>query len=140
MISIRKAQPEDAHEIARLNRQFNGVETTPAEYAARLENPQRVDIPILAELDGIIIGLTNLRLAPSVFYNEPYAELSELFVEEAYRRQGAGLRLVRFAERLAQEAGAAEMIIMTDFYNHSAQMLYLKLGYQIHDLALSKNL
>ena len=33
-----------------------------------------------------------------------------------------------------------EMIILTDFYNHSAQMLYLKLGYQIHDLALSKNI
>jgi GNAT superfamily N-acetyltransferase len=140
MFTVRKAHPEDAQEIARLNHKFNGVETPAAKYAARLADSQRVDTPILAEVNGSIIGLANLRLAPSVFYDEPYAELSELFVEEAYRRQGAGQALVRYAERLAHEAGAVEMIIMTDFYNHTAQMLYLKLGYQIHDLALSKEI
>lgn len=140
MIPVRIAQSIDAPEIARLNFFFNGVETPAEEYAARLEDPRRVDIPILAELDGRVIGLANLRLAPSVFYAEPYAELSELFVEGNFRRQGAGKALVRFAERLAAEAGADELVIMTDFYNHQAQMLYFHLGYQVHDLALSKKL
>jgi GNAT superfamily N-acetyltransferase len=95
MITIRIAQPIDAPEIARLNFYFNGVETPAEEYAARLEDPRRVDNPILAELDGRVFGLANLRLAPSVFYAEPYAELSELFVEKNFRRQGAGQALVR---------------------------------------------
>jgi GNAT superfamily N-acetyltransferase len=140
MFTIRSAHPDDATDIARLNSLFNGVETSPEQYALRLADPRRVDFPILAELDGHIVGLANLRLAPSVFYTEPYAELSELFVEEDHRRQGAGQALVRFAEHMAREAGAEELIIMTDFYNNPAQMLYLNLGYQIHDLALSKTL
>jgi GNAT superfamily N-acetyltransferase len=140
MLTIRTAHAGDAPDIARLNLLFNGVETSPEQYALRLADPRRVDFPILTVLDGRVVGLANLRLAPSVFYTEPYAELSELFVEEDHRRQGAGQALVRFAEHMAREAGAEELIIMTDFYNNPAQMLYLNLGYQIHDLALSKNL
>jgi GNAT superfamily N-acetyltransferase len=140
MITVRAAQPADAPEIARLNLLFNGVDTPAQDYADRLADARRVDIPLLAEVDGRVIGLANLRLAPSVFYKEPYAELSELFVEEAYRRQGVGQSLVQYAERLAANAGAEEMIILTDFYNHSAQMLYFHLGYQVHDLCVSKPL
>ena len=140
MITVRAASPADAPDIARLNLLFNGVDTPADEYAARLADPRCVDIPLLAEVEGRVIGLANLRLAPSVFYKEPYAELSELFVEEAYRRQGVGQSLVQYAEHLAASAGAEEMIILTDFYNHSAQMLYFHLGYQVHDLCLSKTL
>jgi len=137
---VRIAQPSDAAEIARLNKLFNGVDAPPEEYAERLADARRVDIPILAEVDGRAVGLANLRLAPAVFYAEPYAELSELFVEEAYRRRGVGRALVQHAEDLAREAGADEMIILTDFYNRSAQMLYFHMGYEVHDMALSKNL
>jgi GNAT superfamily N-acetyltransferase len=140
MFTIRTARVDDAPDIARLNLLFNEVETSPEQYALRLADPRRVDFPILAEKDGRIVGLANLRLAPSVFYTEPYAELSELFVEKEYRRQGVGQALVEYAEHMALKAGAEELIIMTDFYNNPAQMLYLNLGYQIHDLALSKTL
>jgi GNAT superfamily N-acetyltransferase len=140
MLNVRVAQAADAAEIARLNKLFNGVDALPEQYAERLADACRVDIPILAEMDGRVVGLANLRLAPSVFYAEPYAELSELFVEEDFRRQGIGQALVQYAEERAREAGADEMIILTDFYNHSAQMLYFSLGYEIHDLALSKKL
>jgi GNAT superfamily N-acetyltransferase len=140
MIEIRKAEAQDAGAIARLNLLFNEVDTPPESYAQRLADPHRVDWPILAEVDGHAVGLANLRLAPSVFYDAPYAELSELFVEEAYRRRGIGQALVQYAERLAQEAGADEIIILTDFYNHTAQQLYYRLGYENHDMALSKSL
>jgi ribosomal protein S18 acetylase RimI-like enzyme len=32
------------------------------------------------------------------------------------------------------------MLILTDFYNHSAQGLYRKLGYEHYDIALAKKL
>lgn len=140
MLIIRTALPDDAPEIARLNKLFNGVDEPAANYAVRLVDAHRVDIPILAELDGRVIGLANLRLLPTVFYSEMYAELTELFVEEGYRRHGVGRALVTYAEGLALDGGAHEMIILTDFYNHTAQTLYRALGYQHRDIALIKML
>jgi predicted GNAT family acetyltransferase len=32
------------------------------------------------------------------------------------------------------------MLILTDFYNHTAQQLYRKLGYEHYDIALVKKL
>ena len=136
--SVRPAMPADASVIARLNDLFNGVKEPAENYAARLANPHRVDTPILAELNGFAIGLANLRLLQPVFYSEPYAELTELFVEEGYRRLGAGRALVTFAENLALKAGASEMFILTGPDNQPAQALYRSLGYQSGDIALSK--
>ena len=139
-IEIHIAQPTDAPEIARLNALFNGRDEPAGNYAARLADPHRVDNPLLAEVDGRVIGLANLRLVPAIFYPEPYAELTELFVEEPFRRQGVGRALILHAERLARDSGASEMLVRTDFYNHGAQELYRALGYVHHDIALIKSL
>jgi len=137
---VRPAKPSDAAEIAWLNRQFNGEDEPAENYTRRLADPRRVDTPILAEIDGRVIGIANLRLLPAVFYSEPYAELTELFVDESARRQGVGAALVSFGEQLAREGGAVQMLILTGFYNHTAQQLYRKLGYEHYDIALAKDL
>jgi GNAT superfamily N-acetyltransferase len=139
-LTVRTATPADAPEIARLNRLFNGADEAPENYAHRMADPRRVDTPVLAEVGGRVIGMANLRLLPAVFYSEPYAELTELFVEEGYRRLGVGAALVTFAEQLARQGGAVEMLILTGFHNHTAQQLYRRLGYTHHDLALGKDL
>ncbi len=139
-LTVRVASAADAAEIARLNRLFNGVDEPPENYARRMVDPLRVDIPILAELDGQAVGIAGLRLVPAVFYPFPYAELTELYVEESARRIGAGAALIRFAEQLARQAGAEEMVILTNFYNHPAQRLYLRMGYTHRDIALAKDL
>jgi len=139
-LTVRIATPSDAPEIARLNRLFNGVAEPAENYAIRMGDPRRVDTPLLAEINGRVIGIANLRLLTAVFYSDPYAELTELFVEERARRLGAGAALVTFAEDLARRGGAVEMLILTDFYNQTAQQLYRKLGYEHYDIALSKKL
>ena len=139
-LTVRIAAPADAPEIARLNHLFNGVDEPAENYAMRMADPRRVDTPLLAEINGRVIGIANLRLLTAVFYAEPYAELTELFVEERARRLGAGAALVTFAEGLAHKGGAVEMLILTDFYNQNAQQLYRKLGYEHYDIALSKKL
>ena len=138
--TVRIATAADASEIARLNRLFNGVDEPVENYTRRMVDPRRVDTPLLAEINGRVIGIANLRLLTAVFYSEPYAELTELFVEERARRLGAGAALVSFAEDLARKGGAIEMFILTDFYNHTAQQLYRKLGYEHYDIALAKKL
>jgi len=139
-LTVRLATLADAPEIARLNRLFNGVDEASENYAHRLADPLRVDKPILAEINGRVIGIANLRLLPAVFYSAPYAELTELFVEESARRLGAGAALISFAEQLARQGEAVEMLILTDFYNHAAQQLYRKCGYEHYDIALAKKL
>jgi GNAT superfamily N-acetyltransferase len=140
MLKIHIAKPSDSLEIARLMHLFNGMDEPAENYAKRLADPRRVDTPILAEDGSQVIGIANLRLVPAALTSEPYAELTDLFVEEGARRLGAGEALVSFAEQLARQSGAVQMLILTDFYNHSAQGLYRKLGYEHYDIALAKKL
>jgi ribosomal protein S18 acetylase RimI-like enzyme len=139
-IQVRLAEAADAPQIARLNELFNGVTDAPAAYAARLTDPRRVDTALMAELDGQVVGFAVLRLLPALLYSEPYAELTELYVEEGYRRRGVGRALIEYAEGLAMQAGAEEMVILAGENNRSALSAYLSLGYQAGDLALIKKL
>lgn len=139
-IQTRLAGPEDAPALARLNRTFNESRLPAEHYAARLANPHRVDTPILAEMDGTVVGFANLRILPTVFYQDPYAELTELFVLETGRRLGIGRLLLGHAERMASEAGAEEMIVLTGAQNHAALELYRAADYQDQDISLIKKL
>lgn len=137
---VRPAAPADSGELARLNAAFNGSNEPAEAYASRLAIEPRVDHPILAWAGEHAVGLANLRLLQPVLFAHPYAELTELFVEEAYRRQGVARRLLTFAEEMARKAGAQTLFILTNFYNHPAQQLYRAHGYQHYDIALIKSL
>ena len=142
-IHTRIAEYADAAGLAqlvRLNALFNGASDSTEQIAARLADPRRVETAILAEIDGHIVGFAALRLVPCIFFTEPYAELTELYVDEGYRRQGIGQALVVHVERLARDAGARQMLILTDFYNDAAQSLYRAMGYVHYDIALTKDL
>ena len=127
-------------QLVRLNALFNGASDSADQIAPRLADPRRVETLILAEIDDRIIGFATLRVVPTLFFAEPYAELTELFVEESFRRRGAGRALVAHAESLSRQAGARRMIILTDFENTVAQSLYHSMGYTRYDIALCKGL
>ena len=92
--------------------------------SSRLANPHCVETPIVAKVDNGIVGYASLCLVQREFYDTPHAELTELFVQEAYHRRGIGRALVAHAERLACEGGATELFVLTGFTNHEAQSLY----------------
>jgi GNAT superfamily N-acetyltransferase len=140
MIAIRPAALCDTSELARLNTAFNDSREPPAAYAVRLAAADRVDHPILAWAGERAVGLANLRLLLPALFPDAYAEITELFVEEQYRRLGIGRQLVAFAEEMARAAGARSMLILTNYYNHPAQQLYRSQGYEPYDIALFKSL
>lgn len=138
---IREATLADAAELFRLNLLFNGSsDDTVEQLITRLAHPHRVETPIIAECDGQVVGFTALRLLPCVFYAPPYAEITELFVEERYRQQGIGRALLAHAERLARSAGAEELFVATNFENTTALSLYRSAGFADYDLLLQKDL
>jgi ribosomal protein S18 acetylase RimI-like enzyme len=142
-IHIRTAENTDAAGLAqlvRLNALFNGASDSAEAIATRLADPRRVETAILAEFENQIVGFAALRIVPCIFFADPYAELTELYVDEDHRRRGVGRALVTHAEKLARQAGARQMLILTDFYNNAAQSLYRTLGYSHYDIALTKDL
>ena|SRR5689334_4426771 len=135
---IRLATPADAGELARMNAAFNGVFDSAAQIAVRLAACADIETAILAELDGQVGGFACVRVVPCVLYAEPYAELTELYVEPALRRRGLGRALIAYAEQLAREHGAAELLIMTGTSNLAAQALYRAAGYDTYAVALNR--
>jgi GNAT superfamily N-acetyltransferase len=136
----REATNNDLVDLARLNELFNEVAATPDQLAERLAHPNCAEIPIVVEIDNRVVGFAALRVVPSVFYEEAHAELTEIFVEEPYRRQGAGSAIIRFAERLAHRKGAEEIILQTGRGNQGAQDFYNAMGYKEWAIVMGKTL
>ena len=139
-IVTRVATTADAPALAQLNFAFNGVHVAPDILAGRLADPQHVEQALVAEIDGRIAGFAALRIVPCLFYDHPHGELTELYVEEAYRRRGVGRALVLLAEQMAQASGVTELFVLTGDANIAARRLYAALGFAEGDIALSKAL
>ena len=139
-ITIRIATKADLDAVARLNARFNEVDSTAEQIATRLVDPQCVEIPIVAEVEDQIVGFAGLRVAPLIFYDGAHAELTELFVEEDYRRCGVGQALIKFAERLAISKGAEELILHTGEDNETAQAFYSAVGFEPWEIVMGKSL
>jgi ribosomal protein S18 acetylase RimI-like enzyme len=135
---IRVATPADAGDLARMNAAFNGVFDSAAQIAARLVACAEIEIALVAELDGQVGGFACVRVVPCVLYAEPYAELTELYVEPKFRRRGVARALIAYAEQLAHARRADDLIIMTSVGNAAAQALYRSAGYDTYAVALNR--
>lgn len=134
-LSILPASAADAAELARLNGLFNGATLTPAEQAEHLRAAASTERALLAWVDGRAVGFTCLRFARLITTAVPYAEVTELFVEEAFRRRGIARALLAEAEILARGLGAPGIILFTGLKNETAQVFYRAVGY--HDYAIT---
>jgi ribosomal protein S18 acetylase RimI-like enzyme len=135
---VRLATAADAADLARMNAAFNGVSDSAAQIAARLAACAEIESALVAELDGQVGGFACVRVVPCVLYAEPYAELTELYVDPAFRRRGLGRALIARAEQLARTRGASDLLIMTGVGNAAAQALYRAAGYDTYAVALNR--
>ena len=139
-LRIRQATAADAADLARLNRLFDQGEIPVGLIAEQLVRCQGVETAYLAEYEEAIVGFACLRLAPTLFSAEPYAELTELFVEKEYRRLGIGAALMEHVEAVARQAGASELFLMTGFKNTNAHHFYHASGYSLRCLVMWREL
>lgn len=139
-ITVRQATPDDATELARMLDLFDGIGATPEQVAARMRACQGVLTTFLGEMEGRPVGFACLRLVPhlQVQGDEPYAELTDIYVDAPFRRHGVARALIARVEAMARAAGASEMVIITDFDNDVARAAYRAVGYGDWALAVRK--
>ena len=143
-MNTRIATSEDAAALAELITAFNipypGLTISEAQAASRLAATQGVETTVLAEIDGQAAGFACLRLVPYMSGDDRYAELTDLFVAEAFRRRGVASALMAHVERLAIKGGADGLLLITGFDNEGAQAFYRAVGYADFALAMNKRL
>jgi ribosomal protein S18 acetylase RimI-like enzyme len=137
-ITVRQATPDDATELARLLDLFDSMGATPEQVAARMRACQSVLTTFIGEMDGQPVGFACLRLVPHLQGDEPYAELTDIYVEAPFRRQGVARALIAQVEAAARAAGAREVVLITGFDNEGAQAAYRASGYANWALAMRK--
>lgn len=142
-IEIRHVKETDAPALVPLFRAFFGEhfgeEVSPENVSRRLRRVSRAETFLVAAARGHVVGFTSLRVVPSIDPT-PYAEVTDLFVAEASRRQGVGAALLQHCEGLARSRGAAHLVLLTGRGNREAKALYKSLGYAEYALALRKSL
>lgn len=139
-IQISLATIDDAPDIAKLNLLFNGGHKSAESIAVDMTNPACVESVILAKVSDQTIGFALIRIVPTVLYENPHAELTELYVIEDFRQQGVASDLIKFAEKIATQKGAKGIYVQTGDDNFSVLSLYHKNGYEEYDVVLKKNL
>jgi ribosomal protein S18 acetylase RimI-like enzyme len=135
---LRDVRENDAEAIAQLITEFTHLTTTAAEVRQRLARSQGIEHPVLAELDGHVVGFASLRLVNYLGEDTPYAEISELFATERCRRRGIARALMAELEERARAAGASSMAVLTAADNDTAIALYRAMGFEEFSIALQK--
>ncbi|MCH7523552.1 MAG: GNAT family N-acetyltransferase [Bacteroidetes bacterium] len=93
----------------------------------RLKN--RDSIIFLALVDNEAVGFTQLYPSFSSVSMKPIYILNDLFVTEAYRKQGIGVALLNKAKELCREQKYKGLALQTETTN-PAQHLYERLGWK----------
>lgn len=87
-------------------------------------------IKFTVEKDGKIAGRAYLYLIYNGLHSEPYGLLEDVFVEEAYRGQGIGSRLVKAAVAEAKARGCYKIIGTSRHSRSEVHDFYKKLGFE----------
>lgn len=138
-IAVRVATLEDAHLIAPMLSYIENGEILPPVVRARLE-AVTTETVFIAEENGHPAGFAFLRIVPSLSTPEPYAEITEMYVEDLTRREPVSRAMAAKLENFAVEKGAGFLHLLTGLRNTEARNLYRALGYQEFALALRKRL
>lgn len=138
MVLLRDVREGDAEALSQLLTEFTHLPTTSTQIHQRLARSRGIEHPILAELDGLVVGFASLRLVNYLGEDAPYAEISELFVSEHYRRQGIARALMTELEVRARAAGASNLAVLAAADNDMAVALYRTMGFQEFSIALQK--
>jgi predicted N-acetyltransferase YhbS len=127
---IRKAQAQDAGEIARLASQL-GYPTTEVQTSPRLKRllASSNDLVLVAEsAEGAVIGWIHGFLS-QLLESDFRVEIGGLIVDEKFHRQGVGRELVQRIEAWAKESDATQVSVRCRITRLESHKFYENLGF-----------
>jgi len=139
-VAVRVATLDDARKLSPMLSFIENEEITADQVRARMEATLSTETSFLAEIDGLPAGFALLRIVPAISTAEPFAEITELYVEDITQRETIGAKMAEELETLAREKGAAFLHLLTGLRNTEAKNTYRAMGYQDYALALRKRL
>jgi GNAT superfamily N-acetyltransferase len=126
--TIRDAHAADAEAIAALLTQL-GYPIGGGAIEARLERLRIVgDRVVVAELQGAVVGLAHLQVAPALERERPAAKIGALVVDEVHRGRGVGRALVDELEAEARRRGCEVLFLTTAERRDDAHAFYESVG------------
>lgn len=110
--------------------QASNIELAKSFIQARQDNHESVIFVALSDDKKQPIGFSQLYPIYSSVRIVKNWLLNDLYVEEAYRKQGIGENLIRTAMNFAMEHNAKFVELSTAVTNHTAQSLYEHIGFE----------
>lgn len=138
--NVRVATLDDARQLSPMLSFIENEEITAEHIRARMEATAQTEISFIAEMNGQPAGFAFLRLVPTLSTTEPFAEITELYVQDLTQRETIGAKLTELLETHAREKGAVTLHLLTGLRNTEAKAMYRALGYVDYALALRKRL
>jgi ribosomal protein S18 acetylase RimI-like enzyme len=130
-LSIRDAVPPDAPVILGMVQELatSAGETTPLTLAyARQYLSASGGHVLLAEMDGVPVGMLSYSIRADLFHAAPTGLIEELVVRAEARGQGVGTVLVQELLQRLSSQGCAEVSVTTMPDNAGAVRFYRRLG------------
>jgi len=139
-MQIRKGTGADISRCVEMAAEFHkiaygllGIEFCPISTAASFELCIEHGLLSVAQIDGLVVGMVAGVKAP-LMMNHNHLVGAELawWVEPDYRKTSAGLKLLKFAENLAIEAGVKmwSMMLLESSEPEKVAKIYDKMGYK----------
>jgi len=94
----------------------------------RLTNPEPQIQALVAEANGVVIGIVHFHYQLSTWSDTSYCYLEDLYVAEDARENGVAKALIQQVQELAIKQGCTELFWITKESNSIARKLYDKVA------------
>ena len=141
MIDYRTAHLSDAPELKELNDLLNGEGCNKLEAIEASLQRNEQEIVCVAVNGHKLVGFCCSQLLKSMCYPYNYAEITELYIINEYRRKGIGKHLLQYCENLLIKRDVRHFHVLTGSKNAVAQTLYRSNGYNdTSEILFDKNI
>lgn len=129
-VTVRDAAATDVQAIVDLLAQLgHPISTETVEGQLALLAGTGRDRVLVAESDGVVLGVLSLHWTPLLHRDKPLGRVTALVVDEAARGRGIGSRLVAEGEQVLREARCSAVEVTSNVRRAEAHDFYLGLGY-----------
>ena len=136
---IRPCTPQDAAAVSALLRELGYPVSIPLA-AAQIQDLSATgwDPILLAEADGVVVGLLASHRCRMLQYAKPVMRITALVVGRNARRRGVGRLLMQHAEQMADAQGCEFVELTSAADRADAHAFYRSIGYEANSLRFRK--